>query len=1040
MNMHPAMSLFFCSLLVSSVAMAAEPLEASKAGVSELLEYRLPPRRIEDVLRLLEHYKPVPEAVQRARDLAAAKPPEGAGKEQLVDFYRRRAMANARLGRVDQQIADLRLAVGHTENSFVRAGLLGSLASAESTGGNLLSAVRTSVEALAQLPPGNPGRQLALLQAAAKYQALLGDLPVASERLRQAEEVFSRLRSSRGWAMRGQMWTAQIQRARAEVFVIEGRYVEAEGAYRKALAAFVDSGQWEGAPEVDGEDRVVRYDGVLERSLSSVLLAQGKLAEAEFFVRRALQKTLERVGRDSVDAAQALALLSNILSEQGRYAEAARLAEASLRAYEESGAFEQSYNLARARQFLGAALAAQGRDHDALAVFERNREILARDPELLKKYGVGHPEWVIALLNSGRAAEAERMASAMLEWTVARFGDGNPRAALRRALIAVARVEQGDFAGANKLFVTSVPELLAQARDDAEAETGSLRKQRYLVFVLEAWLRSLAGGFASEESAAEAFHIADIARSSTVQRALTAAAARSNIGDPELAAIARQEQDAQRRQVSLSNLLVQMLGARPEEQLPRIQENLRRDIARLLAERDALRRQLAERFPDYAELVRPRAVTLARAQASLRAGEVLVTLYVGERESYVWTLSASGARHFSRVPSGREQVAKEVAHLRRALDAGVDSIDALPAFDVAAAHSLYARFLAPSALLWREAKTLIVIPHGALAQLPLSLLPTAPSSVAATGVSRGLAFAGYREEPWLARQVAVQQLPSAVALVSLRRLPVRPASVGSFAGFGDPLFSTRQVKSGSDAESRAGGVLTRGRQLSLRNAARMVALESTTLAQLPPLPDTGQELRAIARALKADPNKDVFLQQDATESRVLDMDRSRDLASRRVVMFATHGLVPGDLDGLTQPALALTSPDVVPGAGNGLLTMDDVLALRMDADWVVLSACNTAAGEGAGAEAVSGLGRAFFYAGARAMLVSNWPVETVSARLLMTEVFKQQGADPSLSKAEALRRSMLALIDGPGAQAPGGKAAYSYAHPMFWAPFVVVGD
>lgn len=1027
-----AASLIAVGLLAAGPASQAAPAEPA---ASEALEFKLPPRRIEDVLRLLEHFKPAPEIVQRARDLAVAKPPEGAGKEQLVDFYRRRAMANARLGRVDQQIADLRLAVGHAENSFVRSGLLGALASAESTGGNLLSAARTSAEALAQLPPGNPGRQLALLQAAAKYQASLGDLPAASEHLRQAEEVFSRLRSGRGWAMRGQIWTAQIQRARAEVFVIEGRHVEAEGAYRKALAAFVDSGQWEGAPEIDSEERVVRYDGVLERSLSSVLLAQGKLAEAEFFVRRALQKTLERVGRDSVDAAQALALLSNILSEQGRYVEAVRLAEASLRAYEESGASEQSFNQARARQFLGAALAAQGRDHDALAVFERNREILARDPEVLKKYGVGHPEWVIALLNSGRAAEAERMASSMLEWTIARFGDGNPRAALRRALIAVARVEQGDFAGANKLFEASVPELLAQARDDVEAETGSLRKQRYLVFVLEAWLRSLASGQSAEsaESAATAFRIADIARGSGVQRALTAAAARSNISDPELARIARQEQDAQRRQVSLSNLLVQMLGARPEEQLPKIQEALRRDIARLLTERDALRQQIAERFPDYAELVRPPAVTLARTQASLRPGEVLVSMYVGERESYVWAVSANGAQHFSRVPAGRAQVTKEVAQLRRALDAGVDSIDALPAFDVAAAHSLYVRFLAPSAALWREAKTLIVIPHGDLAQLPFSLLPTAPTAI------RGgsLAFAGYREVPWLVRQLAVQQLPSAVALVSLRRLPVRAASVGSFAGFGDPLFSLRQAPSPAIAD---GAIVGRGRRLALRSGLPIAAAESATLAQLPALPDTGQELRAIARALKADPQADVFLQREATEQRLLEMDRSQDLARRRVVMFATHGLVPGDLDGLTQPALALTSPEVVPGAGNGLLTMDDVLSLRMDADWVVLSACNTAAGEGAGAEAVSGLGRAFFYAGARAMLVSNWPVETVSARLLMTEVFNQQGTNPSLGKAEALRRSMLALIDGPGAAGPGGKAAYSYAHPMFWAPFVVVGD
>ena len=151
--------------------------------------------------------------------------------------------------------------------------------------------------------------------------------------------------------------------------------------------------------------------------------------------------------------------------------------------------------------------------------------------------------------------------------------------------------------------------------------------------------------------------------------------------------------------------------------------------------------------------------------------------------------------------------------------------------------------------------------------------------------------------------------------------------------------------------------------------------------------------------------------------------------------------MPGDLDGLTQPALALTAPQLSGGKGDGLLTLDEILGLKLNADWVVLSACNTAAGEGSGAEAVSGLGRAFFYAGARALLVSNWPVETVAARLIMTDLFRRQVQTPGLAKAEALRQSMLALLSGPGSvDVKTGKAAFSYAHPLFWAPFVVVGD
>ncbi len=107
----------------------------------------------------------------------------------------------------------------------------------------------------------------------------------------------------------------------------------------------------------------------------------------------------------------------------------------------------------------------------------------------------------------------------------------------------------------------------------------------------------------------------------------------------------------------------------------------------------------------------------------------------------------------------------------------------------------------------------------------------------------------------------------------------------------------------------------------------------------------------------------------------------------------------------------------------------------------MLSACNTGAGKERGTEALSGLGRAFFYAGARSLLVSNWPVETTSAKLLTTDLFRRQAENSRLSRAEALRQTMLSLIDGPGyIDLVSGKVVFSYAHPLFWAPFTLVGE
>ena len=160
-----------------------------------------------------------------------------------------------------------------------------------------------------------------------------------------------------------------------------------------------------------------------------------------------------------------------------------------------------------------------------------------------------------------------------------------------------------------------------------------------------------------------------------------------------------------------------------------------------------------------------------------------------------------------------------------------------------------------------------------------------------------------------------------------------------------------------------------------------------------------------------------------------------------MIAFATHALVPGDLDGLRQPALALSAPEATGDSEDGLLTMGEIMTLDLDADWVVLSACNTGAGNGAGAEAISGLGLAFFYAGSRALLVSLWPVETSSARFLTTGIFQRQQANPMLGRSAALQQSILDLIDSPGLSDPAtGRIAASYAHPLFWAPFTLVGE
>jgi CHAT domain-containing protein len=226
---------------------------------------------------------------------------------------------------------------------------------------------------------------------------------------------------------------------------------------------------------------------------------------------------------------------------------------------------------------------------------------------------------------------------------------------------------------------------------------------------------------------------------------------------------------------------------------------------------------------------------------------------------------------------------------------------------------------------------------------------------------------------------------------------------------------------------------------------RGISLRAVDLAELrrqDPLPETADELCAVAGALGvlAQQNETVWLGERATERNLKTLSRDGKLARYKVLHFATHGLLAGESEAIlkakAEPALILTPPnDGTPASDleedDGLLTASEVAQLDLDADWIVLSACNTAAGDKGNAEALSGLARAFFYAKARALLVSHWPVNSDAAVKLTTRAFAELSAHPQIGRAEALRRSMVELIT---------KGAPHEAHPANWAPFVLVGE
>ena len=1017
-----------------------------------------PPRTIADITAILDSEKPNEAKIAERKANADAAPPANASPAKLAQFYYDRGAARALLARNKAALADglQALAAGKGAIEFKQISRIRQFVALQ------YRAIGDPKQAISVFDsivrdgnqPGVRGTMINALSNIAATLVSMGDVTQAST---YASRVGALVQEARGspnpnwraaYTVYGRSWEADNDSVRGLVFEARGQYPEAEAAYRRAeafrRAAVKDTPKFDFPPPL--EQMILAADGTL-LWVARNETKQGRLSEAEADARRALLSVLAQQGKYAPATPSFIVGLAGILVEQGRYQEAAKLARAALDVNRTLGIGDDAPVTVTTLWQLGNILVLQRKTREATAVYaELDKAIERWAPQQREAFQLNGSR-IVTLYASGQVEAGIGAAEELVKRQTARTGDKSFDTAAARGILAIGYARAARDADAVREFKASIPIMLAAARENADDDATvvaarSSRLQRIVEAYISVLLRT---PNMSDDVAIETFALADAVRGHAVQKALADSSARAVAKDPGLAQLVRTEQDLAKQigaQLgALNNLLALPSAQRDDGSVSAITAA----IEKLRADRKTARLEINRRFPSYAGLVDPKPPTVGEIKAALRPGEALLSFYFGQDASFVWAVPKDGAVAMAAVPATAIDLEAKVRRLRQALEPQITMVSEIPPFDLGLAYELYGMLLKPVEAAWRPAKSLIVVTNGALGELPLDLLPTAPAQV---DMQAKPLFAGYRNVPWLARTHAVTVIPSASALVTLRHLPPGSSTRDKLIGFGDPYFSeteaaeaeapdaadTTQVvavaaEPGSDA-------VTRGLPLKRRATPHTEDVDTAELAMLPRLPDTRIELTAIARALDVDPGKALYFGKAANEQNVETIDLSR----FRIVAFATHGLVPGDLDGLTQPALALSAPQVAGIKGDGLLTMEKILALKLDADWVVLSACNTAAGAGAGAEAASGLGSAFFYAGTRALLVTNWSVHSASARELIADLFVRQGADPNLSRAEALRQAMTALLDGPGLVDDSGNTVFTYAHPLFWAPYSVIGD
>jgi len=869
---------------------------------------------------------------------------------------------------------------------------------------------------------------------------VLDHLPDVGERTHcpEIEEVF----------LRAHFWEKMADTAPAsyvgDCFALQGRYSEAETVYRRALAAE------ERAQKARGVNSPGRSAANQLSKLGILLDAEGRAGEAEPFFRRTLEIE-ELFAAESTETATALNNLAISLHDQGRDEAAEPLLRRAL-SIRERILGPNDRETANSLDALGVLLVARRDYPGAEAIFRRAVQINEKaSGETAGATATSLSNLGFCLFLQRRYQEAAPLFQRALSIRTLVLRADHPDTLGLRENIARNLAAQGQLSEAVAEFrVACAGHAAAGSGHNVTGDAAQTARRRVsqctadLSFALWAWASAgggVGGGDRPGELMGEAFlasqrAVRSVAADAIARSASLTAAKSAGIEDKVL-----EYEAALFDQQSIDWQFAAFEGQAGKNSIESRQglEKTHDEVSQRMSDLEAEIKKVSPRYWDFRH---PRPLSVAELQSKTESGaallhddEVLLTFLVppGETAGLVFAVSQTDAA-WSAITMSGNVLKNHVARLRSQLDphgyelrgaqgpqdSAAVSNESVRPFDRQAAYELYQALLGDPTIqrVIREKAVLLFVPDGPLTSLPPGLLIT---SSPGGGVAKDGDPSALRQSDWLLRSKAIALVPAVASLITVRQL-----SASKQAGASDPLlaFADPVLPSGA-----------RGSQIDAAHPPTRSAIsapmgESTlaeALERLPPLPGTRLEGEALRQALGAKPGS-VLEGKEATKAALMARNLDGRLSKVRVLAFATHGLMAGDATDLAEPALVLGTGEK---PEDGILLASEAAGLNLSSDWVLLSACNTASPARETADGLSGLARAFFYAGGRALLVSHWRIRDDIAKVLVPQIVLLQQKDPSLSNAQALRQASLAVLDDANLNA---------ANPKDWAPFTLVGE
>ncbi|KAB2883579.1 MAG: CHAT domain-containing protein [Albidovulum sp.] len=820
----------------------------------------------------------------------------------------------------------------------------------------------------------------------------LDRIATSTQSLRQAAEVLARTEEGRAGLHLVLSDLAANAWVEGKLALSRDLYAQADAAYQAALTA--------GAPPMATIDRAIES---VNRANLAVDLGDGAsalrlAAEARALFQQDAAQGEQKWNARAVGAriaaveARALALTGQWTKAIGTALDAVELARSSYP--------EGHPDLARALVNAGDLVAATGEAAKGIPLMQEGAELLAR----------------------ALPADTPQVLGAQLKLALVQLTTGDRAAALD----VLRRVAESRKAPAYR-------DTLPEAAFDFETLAWLLLEDRHR------------GDGQSLDDAFEALQWTQVTRSA---EALSQLETRIASADAGLAPFLKRRQDlVEEHRRTTSRVLAAYAGELAD---PPAVVTMNARLAEIDATLHGIDADLAALGLEVTGIAAVRPLSIAEVQGLLRQGEGLITFALpGLSPSRVPGIDATSNRAILVTRNG-VAVGRVAEPSRRALDDRVRAFrcsvavsdpgcgrhlaadfrgamieggvtDARDYFDLATANRLYLDLFGGVADALDDVEHLIVVPPADLLGLPFAALVTTAEAPPRLGAAS-----------WLIRDHALSVLPSVASLRTLRGFP-SPGMRGRYLGVGDPVIgSGGPVDCASIAPAALRTASEDHPYLSGPDAADGLRLaDPAALRLLPRLPDTACEVESIGR-LFSPGQSDILLGPEARETEIKRRSIDGRLSEYDVILFATHGLMTGE-SGTAAPGLVLTPPEQATPDDDGLLTAAEIATFDLSARLIVLSACNTAAGETQAADGLSGIARAFFHAGAHAVLVTQWSVYSDAALRVSTGLLSDFASSGFAESAQSLRRTQLAILEDPASDV-------LRQHPSYWAPFTLVGS